>query len=122
MNVENYLPINYGAIGCWNLVVDVYHKELMENLIDYANPAASLSERAQSFRLAIHNGEHNFLQIDSPEDFCVVGMSNKLSSTLTHAGVYYKGGVLHALPEMNYYQDIHSLGDRYKQITYWKLC
>lgn len=119
MDVNKYLNKQYGRLGCWLLIVDIYMQELGLALQEYVPESATLKTRAAIFRRELHNNSHGFLQIKEPTNFCVVTMAKLKDQTPHHVGIYYNGKVIHALNDMNYYQDIFSLSDQYQKMEYW---
>lgn len=119
MNVNEYLAKQYEYPPCWLLVSDIYMGELHSNLIQYRATNSSFKAIANAFRIALHNNEHGFVQVDSPEDYCVVLMAKLADAHPHHVGVYYDGKVLHALPSGNLYQDLSSIGDQFLKVEYW---
>lgn len=119
MNVNDYLAKQYSLPPCWALVAEVYVNELGCKVENYKSANPSFKAIASAFRIALHNNEHGFSQIDSPRDYCVVLMAKLMGQQPHHAGVYYKGKVLHALAAGNLYQDLSSLSDAFQRIEYW---
>lgn len=119
MNINDYLVKIYPSPPCWALVADVYATERGEPVTEYRTITNSVRGIADAFRLALHKSPHGFGQIAEPVDFCVVLMSTRPELGPHHAGVYYKGKVLHALESGVLYQDLASLSDRYPRVEFW---
>lgn len=119
MNVNDYLVKQYGPAGCFSLVSDVYMNELKSILRQYKTANTSFKAIAGAFRIALHDNLHGFIQVESPQEYCVVLMAKLAEGHPHHIGVYYEGKVLHALPSGNLYQDVSSIGDQFKRLEYW---
>lgn len=119
MNINDYLAKQYSLPPCFDLVADVYMNELHNILPQYKSTNSSFKAIANAFRIALHNNEHGFVQVESPVDYCVVLMAKLADANCHHIGVYYEGKVLHALPSGNLYQDISSIRDQFKRVEYW---
>ena len=119
MNVNEYLAKQYSTPPCWELVSDVYMNHLHSILPQYKSANTSFKSIASAFRVALHNNEHGFVKVDTPVDYCVILMAKLADQNPHHIGVYYEGKVLHALPSGNLYQDLSSIGDQFKSISYW---
>lgn len=119
MDVNKYLSKQYKSPGCWLLVVDIYVNELGLLVENYTPEKTSLKDIANAFRVELHRGVHGFIKTETPKDYSVVLMSKLDNRTPHHAGIYYQGKVLHVLNDMNYYQDLFSLSDQYKQMEFW---
>lgn len=119
MNVNDYLAKQYGPAGCFALVSDVYMNELRNILHQYKTTNTSFKAIATAFRIALHEGLHGFVQVEAPQEYCVVLMAKLADGQPHHIGVYYEGKVLHALPNGNLYQDVSSLSDQFRRIEYW---
>lgn len=119
MNVTDYLAKQYQSPPCWELVADVYHRELGQGVLDFKTVDPSVRAIASAFRLALHKSPHGFAKIEQPADFCVVLMGKSEALGLHHCGIYYQGSVLHALERGNLYQDMASLSDAYPVMEFW---
>ena len=119
MIVTDYLARQYVQPGCWQLVTDVYARELQSDVLGFATINNSVRSIASAFRLALHKNQHGFVQIAEPAPFAVVLMGKSLSLGLHHCGIYYQGGVLHAKPNLSLYQDMASIKSEYSLIEYW---
>ena len=78
---------------------------------------------AAAFRLALHKSAHGFEPVTAPAapaDFDVVLLGKAPSLGLHHCGVYWQGGVLHALETGAVYQDLASLRDTYPLMEFWR--
>lgn len=117
--IDKYIDRIYSEPPCWELVCDVYVNELGINLTSYTSESSSPRLVAAAFRLALHKQEHGLIKVLTPEDYSVVLMGRTSKLGLHHCGIYYKGKVLHALPNGNVYQDLYSLKDTYKLLEYW---
>lgn len=119
MIVTDYLARQYNQPGCWELVCDVYARELNLDVLPYTTKTDSVRSIANTFRLALHNGQHGFIQIAETVPFAVVLMGKSKSLGLHHCGVYYQGGVLHAKPNLSLYQDMASIKGEFPLIEFW---
>lgn len=119
MDVNFYLSRQYGSPPCWELVTDVWTRELAEPVTAYRTINSSIRSIAAAFRLALHKSPEGLKQISDPEDLCIVllGRTDKLG--LHHCGIYWRGGVLHALESGHLYQDMATIRDSYALIEYW---
>lgn len=123
MDLTRYMTATYPAPPCWALVADVYARELGQGVNDYRTINPSARAIAAAFRLALHKSAHGFEPVTAPAapaDFDVVLLGRVPSLGLHHAGVYWQGGVLHALETGVVYQDMASLRDTYPLIEYWR--
>ncbi len=123
MDLSRYMAAQYPAPPCWALVADVYARELGQGVNDYRTINPSARAIAAAFRLALHKGAHGFEPVTapaSPTDFDVVLLGKAQSLGLHHCGVYWQGGVLHALETGAVYQDLASLRDAYPLIEFWR--
>ena len=116
---DDYLNRQYENPPCWCLVVDVYLTELGLEVTDFKTVNSSIRAIAQTFRIALHKGEHGFRQASEPSDYCVVLLGKMSTRTPHHAGVYWQGNVLHATESGVVWQDLASLSDQYQRIEYW---
>lgn len=121
MNVADYQARDYGNPPCWNLVSDVYARELGRTVDAFKTVDSSVRQIAAAFRLALHKAPNGFQRLAGPEDFAIVLMGSSGRLGLHHCGVYLAGSVLHALPEGVMYQDMASLGDSYPLMEFWGL-
>ena len=119
MIVTDYLARQYTQPGCWEMVTEIYARELNLSVLGYAPLKNTARSIAKSFRLALHTHKHGFIQIAEPSEFCVVLMGRSLSLGLHHCGVYYQGSVLHAKPNLSLYQDIASIKGEFPLIEFW---
>lgn len=119
MNVNDYLAKQYGTPPCWELVADVYAREMGQAVNDYRTVNSSIRAIASAFRIALHKSPAGFAQIDAPSDFCIVLMGKSQSMGLHHCGVFYAGRVLHALADGNRYDEVSVIGDGYALVEYW---
>lgn len=119
MDINTYLARQYPAPGCWLLVVDVLTSERAQTVNDFKTINASIRSIASAFRLALFKSAHGFAQIAEPVDYCVVLLGKTQRLGLHHAGIYYQGRVLHALPDGNQFQEMSVIGDEYALIEFW---
>ena len=119
MIVTDYLARQYNQPGCWEMVAEIYARELQSDVMGFATINNSVRSIANTFRLALHKHQHGFIQIDEPVPFCVVLMGRSLSLGLHHCGIYYQGSVLHAKPNLSLYQDMASIKSEDPLIEYW---
>jgi hypothetical protein len=119
MNVNDYLAKQYPFPPCWSLVADVLMTERAQSVLDYKTINSSIRSIASLFTLSLHKSAHGFTRLPSPIDYCVVLMGKSEKLGLTHAGVYYEGGVLHALESGAQYQPMSVIGDTYALVEFW---
>lgn len=119
MDVNLYLGRQYDSPPCWQLVTDVYRTELDLPVTAYKTVTSSIREIAAAFRVALHKHPEGFQQIAEPADLCVVLMGRRPKLGITHCGIYWQGGVLHALESGVYMQDLASIRDEYPRIEFW---
>jgi hypothetical protein len=119
MNINAYLAKQYDSPPCWQLVADVYTSELAQPVTDYKTINASIRAIASAFRIALHKSPDGFVQIAEPVDYCIVLMGKTAAMGLHHCGVFYLGGVLHALDAGNRYEEMSVIGDTYAVIEFW---
>lgn len=119
MNVASYQAKVYQSPPCWELVTDVLLNETGGTVDACRTVSQSLRSIASAFRLELHKGTHGLHQIAEPVDFAVVLMGRTIKLGIHHAGIYYQGKVLHALPDGTLYQDLASLHDEYQLVEYW---
>lgn len=123
MDLTRYMTTQYPAPPCWALVADVYARELGQGVDDYRTINPSARAIAAAFRLALHKSAHGFEPVTAPAapaDFDVVLLGKAASLGLHHCGVYWQGGVLHALETGAVYQDLASLRDTYPLMEFWR--
>ena len=123
MDLSRYMAAQYPAPPCWALVADVYARELGQGVNDYRTINPSARAIAAAFRLALHKSAHGFEPVTAPAapaDFDVVLLGKAPSLGLHHCGVYWQGGVLHALETGAVYQDLASLRDTYPLMEFWR--
>ncbi|MES2207291.1 MAG: hypothetical protein V4525_10940 [Pseudomonadota bacterium] len=117
MNIAYYLHRIYPYPPCWQLVAEVYERELGFVLPVYKElHEEKRYSRAKAFQLAIHQGDHGLHKVLTPEDYSVVLMGSRRP---VHAGIFYQGRILHATDSGVSYQDIWSIKDSYAWIEYW---
>lgn len=119
MDVNAYIEKVYPNPPCWQLVADVYSSEVGEGVEVYRTISSSVRDIARAFRLVLHKGAHGFSRIDEPADFAVVLMGKTQKLGLHHAGIFYGGKVLHALPDVTLHQDLASLQSEYPLMEFW---
>lgn len=118
MNVNDYHGRRYEQPPCWALVADVYANELGYPIPGY-QADRGIRSIARAFRVALHDGPQGLKQLDAPADHCIVVLGITRAMGPHHCGIYWRGSVLHALPEGNLYQDMASIKDRYQLIEFW---
>lgn len=116
MNIDYYLCQTYSSPPCWELVSEVYKKELNINL-EHFTCENTPSAIAKAFRKAILSYSINFNEVGVPEDMCIVLCKAHKNSTATHVGVYFKGRVLHCCGETRF-DDLTTLSIQYQEITF----
>lgn len=119
MDIGHYLAQVYPLPPCWNLVADVYSRELGLPVEDFKTVNASVRSIASAFRLAIHKNPDGFAQLADPVDYCIVLLGKTRKLGLHHCGIYYDGRVLHGLDSGNRYDDMSVIRDTYELIEYW---
>lgn len=116
---DDYLNATYPSPPCWCLVTDVYLHELGLEVSEFKTVNSSIRSIAQTFRIALHKGEHGFRQADTPNDYDVVLMGKMAARTPHHAGIYWQGSVLHATDGGVVLQDMATIQDQYQRIEFW---
>ncbi len=119
MDVSYYQSQVYGSPPCWELVADVYRRELDLSVLEFKTIDNSVRAIASAFRLALHKGAHGFMRITESQDLCVVLLGRTERTGVHHCGIYYQGRVLHALKAGTLYQDMASLTDNYRIVEFW---
>ncbi|UXC34774.1 hypothetical protein [Cupriavidus gilardii] len=119
MNVNAYLAKRYGPQPCWELVADVFACERSPIRVAYQPTQRSVREMADAFRLALHRSDHGFVKTDSPVDFSVVLMGRNAHVGIHHCGVWYGGKILHAEPNIIFYEELSAVRARYQLMEYW---
>lgn len=122
LDVADFQARVYGDPPCWQMVADVYTSVLGQEVEEYKTISTSVREIAAAFRLVLHKGAHGFARVEEPVDFAVVLMGKTQKLGLHHAGIFYGGKVLHALPASDggtLYQDLASLQDAYPLMEFW---
>ncbi|MDY0748498.1 hypothetical protein SNE35_28620 [Paucibacter sp. R3-3] len=119
MDINAYLPRQYGTPPCWDLVTDVWKAERGLGVTRYKTVNAKIRSIAAAFRLALHKGPEGLTPIAEPQDLCIVLLGKSEQVGLHHCGIYWQGSVLHALTEGNLYQDMASIRDAYALIEFW---
>lgn len=120
MNLNDYLDKTYDEPRCWNLVADVYAAERDQQVDGYQTINNSVRAFAAALRIALHKSPHGFIQITEPAELCVVLMGRSERTGLHHCGIFFEGGILHALDTGPVYQDMASVRDAYGLIEYWE--
>ncbi|WP_041742281.1 hypothetical protein [Collimonas fungivorans] len=119
MDINSYLAKQYSAQPCWELVADVYDRELQAIAVGYKTVNRSIREMAGAFRIAIHKTAHGFEKIDIPVDLCIVLLGKTEVMGIHHCGIYFQGKVLHAMPESTLYEELSVIKDRYSVVEFW---
>ncbi|ETF00932.1 hypothetical protein W822_19975 [Advenella kashmirensis W13003] len=119
MDVKYYQEQNYPNPPCWNMVADVYTRELGQGVQDFRTVTDSIRDIANAFRFALQKSNNGFMQIPEPVNMCIVLMGKSHKLGIHHCGIFLDGHVLHALPEGVVYQDMASLKDIYPLIEFW---
>lgn len=120
MNLNDYLEKSYPAPACWSLVADVYAAERGQAVDGYRTINNGVRALAGALRIALHKSPHGFIQIDAPTEMCVVLMGKSERTGLHHCGIFFEGGILHAIDTGPVYQDLASARDSYGLIEYWE--
>lgn len=119
MNVNAYLAKRYGPQPCWELVADVLAAEGRALEVCYVPAQRTIREMADAFRLALHAGGHGFARTERPADFSVVLMGRNDHIGIHHCGIWYAGKILHAEPNVTFYEEPAALRARYALMEYW---
>lgn len=119
MDVSFYQSQTYPNPPCWNMVADVYTRELSKGVQDFRTVTDSIRGIAQAFSIALQKSNNGFMQIGEPVNMCIVLMGKSHKLGVHHCGVYLDGNVLHALPNGVVYQDMASIKDEYMLIEFW---
>lgn len=119
MNVNDYLAKQYGPQPCWELVADVYARELDVVPVDYKTINRSIRDMASAFRLQIHKSAHGFLQTTAPADLAIVLLAKTERVGIHHCGIYFDGRVLHAMPGATMYEELSVIRDTFGVVEFW---
>lgn len=119
MDVNFYLAQQYGPQPCFEIVADIYQRELSEIAVDYKTVNRSVREMASAFRIELHKSAHGFVQIPAPVDMCVVLLGKTPDIGIHHCGVYYDGRVIHANTDATLYEELATIRDRFKVVEFW---
>lgn len=119
MDVSFYQGRTYSNPPCWDLVADVYTREMGHSVKQYQAASDSVRDIAVAFRMALAEPDNGFVKLDRPRDMCIVLMGMSREVGIHHCGVYLDASVLHALPRAVLFQDMASLRDEYPLIEYW---
>lgn len=125
VDVNAYLARSYGSAEqrpCWQLVADVYRRELDEPVTEYKSVGPGIRAIAAAFRLALTKSPHGFMQVSESQQWAVMLLSKRPSLGWHHCGVLIDGRVLHAVePGIGgvVYQDLATVLDAYRGFEYW---
>lgn len=119
MIIADYQAKTYGPQPCWELVADVLVSEVGAAPLAFRTINRSVRQMASEFRLALHKGQHGYIQIPGPMDFAIVLLGKSERLGITHCGICYDGKVLHALPGIVLYDELSVLGDSFEIIQFW---
>jgi len=124
-DINAYLARSYGSAEqrpCWQLVADVYRRELAEPVTEYKSVGSSIRAIAGAFRLALTKSPHGFTEVAGQQQWAVMLLSKRPSLGWHHCGVIIDGRVLHAVePGIGgvLYQDLATVLDAYRGVEYW---
>lgn len=125
VDINAYLARSYGSATqppCWELVADVYQRELAEPVTEYKTVGTSIRAIAAAFHLALTKSAHGFVQVAGPQQWAVMLLSRRPALGWHHAGVLIDGRVLHA-PDVGiggvHHEDLSAVLDRYRAVEYW---
>lgn len=104
---------------CWALVADVYATERGHVVENYTPLSTSIRTIAATFRMHLRAGTHGFERISKPQDLTFVLLGQSSISGPHHAGIYWRGSVLHALGSGVLFQDLASVRDAYALVEFW---
>lgn len=121
MNVDFYLAQQYDDPPCWQLVADVYSREVGAPVTGYRTVDSSIRAIASAFRIALHKTPTGFSRVSEPADFCIVLMGRTPALGIHHCGIYYQGSVLHGLTAGSRYDDMATIRDEYALVEFWAL-
>ena len=120
MQVSHYQAMQYHPTQpCFELVADVYARERKALHIGYTPQDRSVRATADAFRLAVHHNQNGFHCVADPADYAIVLLGKNTRIGIHHCGVYYQGGVLHALPGITLYQPMSVIRDQWALIEFW---
>ena len=119
LDTNAYLARQYGPQPCWELVADLYTRELQALPVDYTAATRSVRQMARAFRIALHNSAHGVIQVAEPVDLCSVLLAKNAHIGIHHCGVYYGGSVLHALPNHTMYEPLSVIRDSFETVQFW---
>lgn len=119
LDVDAYLARSYPAPACWNLVADVYHRELAADPTQVQTVSEAMRSAARAYRLALFKSRDGMHQVSEPRDFAIVLMWPTAKRRQLHCGIYYQGSVLHALDTAPVFQDLRTLRESYALMEFW---
>lgn len=115
--IARYIGKHYEWPPCWQLVADVYQCEKGLIIDDHTPSQSAMRDVSNAFRLALHDNAHGFSKSSLANDFDVVLLGKNKS--ISHCGIFWQGGVLHALKNMVIWQPIAQISDNYRLIEFW---
>ncbi len=121
MDANKYLSRAYASPPCWLLVADVMREELGATVNRFKTVNSSVQALSATFNQRFQKDKFGFVQLPGPADMSVVFLGRNRRTAVHHAGVYYRGSILHALDVGVYYQDMASMGDQYGVMEFWGL-
>jgi hypothetical protein len=119
IDINFYLAQRYSEQPCFDLVADVYQRELGAIAVDYKTINRSVRDMASAFRIAVHKDPHGFAQIAEPVDMCIVLLGKTERMGIHHCGIFYDGRVLHAMPGATLYEEMATIRDRFAVVQFW---
>lgn len=119
MDPNVYVERHYGPTGCWLLVQDVIRSETGREVNSYRTVNNSVRAIGRVFGESLRKNADGLAQLLIPADLCIVLMGKSPRMGVHHAGVYWRGSVLHALDDGVYFQDLASMRDSYGLMEFW---
>ncbi len=84
---------NKVGVNCWGLYSLVMRNELNVGIEEHGADECTNESIAAAFVAGMTRGTHNHVQLDNPEDMCLVLLNKKNSY---HCGIWFKNKMLHA--------------------------
>lgn len=97
IDINAYLERSYSHPPCWQLVADVYQRELGAIVTEYKTINSDIRSIASAFRLALSKNPNGFVKVGEPQEHAVVLLGRLPRLGLHHCGIVIGTSVLHAV-------------------------